>query len=276
MCYTPRMHVVLLRLALGLYSLGLVHSVLTVFNKKQTFFRPALGSVLAGLVCHIAAISLRAMELRYIPLTQRYEAFSFFAALAALGFLIAYAKYRIAPLSVFAFPVIFIMMFIANLSYDPSDSIPPILRSNWIYIHTPLVFFGYAALFIAFAAAIMYLLQERQLKSKHPTMFQRLPSLEMCDDLAYKSIAIGFPLITLGIISGALWAQTAWGTIWGGDPKVLLSFFTWFIYLLLIHYRLIGGWRGKKAAYLAIVGFIGVLVTFLGASYFGGPHTFNQ
>jgi cytochrome c-type biogenesis protein CcsB len=271
------MHVVLLRLALGLYSLGLVHSVLTVFNKKQTFFRPALMSVLAGLLCHIAAIVFRAVELQYIPLTQRSEAFSFFAAMATLGFLIAYAKYRIAPLSVFAFPVIFIMMFIANLSHDPSDSIPPVLRSNWIYIHTPLVFLGYAALFFAFAAAIMYLLQERELKSKHPTRFHhRLPSLEVCDDLAYKSIAIGFPLITLGIISGALGAQTAWGTIWGGDPKVLLSFSTWFIYLLLIHYRLIGGWRGKKAAYLAIMGFIGVLVTFLGASYFGGPHTFDQ
>jgi cytochrome c-type biogenesis protein CcsB len=271
------MNVVLLRLALGLYSLGLVHSVLTVLNRKHTFFRPALLSVGAGLVFHISAIVLRAVESRYIPLTQRYEAFSFFAALAALGFLIAYAKYRIAPLSVFAFPVIFVMMFIANLSYDPSASIPPVLRSNWIYIHTPLVFSGYAALFIAFGAAIMYLLQEHELKSKQPAMFyHRLPSLEVCDDLAYKSLAIGFPLITLGIISGALWAQAAWGTIWGGDPKVLLSFFTWFIYLALIHYRLIGGWRGKKAAYLSIVGFIGVLITFLGASYLGGPHTFNE
>ena len=270
------MHVVLLRLALGLYSVGLVHSILTALNKKQTFFKPALAAVFAGFVLHATAIVLRAIDVHYLPLTQQYEAFSCFGALAALGFLIAYWKYRIAPLSVFAFPVIFIMTFIANLFYDPSRSIPPVLRSNWIYIHTPLVFAGYAALFIAFAAAVMYLIQEKELKSKHPTRFHnRLPSLEVCDDLAYKCLAIGFPLITLGIISGALWAQSVWG-VWASDAKVLFSFLTWFVYLLLIHYRLIAGWRGKRAAYLSIVGFIGVLITFLGANYFGGLHSFNQ
>jgi len=270
------MHVVLLRLALGLYFVGLLHSVFSTLNKKQTFFRPALGAVCAGFICHVASIIFGAMEVQYLPLTQRYEAFSFFGSLATLGFLIAYAKYRIASLSVFAFPVIFIMTFVANLFYDPSGSIPPVLRSNWLYIHTPLVFLGYAALFIAFAAAIMYLIQERELKSKHPTRFHnRLPSLEVCDDLAYRSLAIGFPLITLGIISGALWAQEVWG-IWVGDVKVLFSFVTWFVYLLLIHYRLIAGWRGRKAAYLSIVGFIGVMVSFLGANYFSGLHTFDQ
>src|SRR5881409_2679103 len=275
------MHVVLLRLALGLYSFGFAHSVLTALKKKQTFFQPALAAVFAGFILHVASIALRALEVRYLPLTQQYEAFSFFAALATLGFLIAYAKYRIAPLSVFAFPLIFVMTFVANLFYDPSASIPPVLRSNWIYIHTPLVFLGYAALFIAFAAAIMYLIQERELKSKNLTRFHnRLPSLEVCDDLAYRSLAIGFPLITLGIISGALWAQSVWAAsgdtslVWAGDAKVLFSFLTWFVYLLLIHSRLIAGWRGKKAAYLSIAGFIGILVTFLGANYFGGLHTF--
>ena len=269
------MHVILLRLALGLYLLGFVHSVLTALKRKQTFFRPALAAVCGGFVLHVLSIVLRAVDVQYLPLTQQYEAFSFFGALATLGFLIAYAKYRIAPLSVFAFPLIFIMTFVANLVYDPSASIPPVLRSNWIYIHTPLVFLGYAALFIAFAAAIMYLIQERALKSKHSTRFYNwLPSLEICDDLSYKSLAIGFPLITLGIIAGALWAQAVWG-VWARDAKVLFSFITWFVYMLLIFYR-VSGWRGRKAAYLSIVGFIGVLVTFLGANYFGGLHTFNQ
>jgi len=272
------MYVVLLRLALGLYSVGLLHSVLTVLNKKHTIFKPALAAVTAGFALHAASIILRGMEVQYLPITQRYEAFSFFGALAALGFLIAYAKYRISPLSVFVFPLIFVMTFIANLTYDPSPSIPSVLRSNWIYIHIPLVFLGFAALFIAFVAAVMYLLQERELKSKHSTIFHnRLPSLEVCDDLAYKSLAIGFPLITLGIVSGALWAQALSGVTWIRDVKVLLSFVTWFVYLLLIHYRLIAGWRGRKAAYLAIVGFVGVLLTFLAVNPFGsGFHRFYQ
>jgi cytochrome c-type biogenesis protein CcsB len=272
------MHILLLRLALSLYLLGFVHAVLTTLKRKQTFFRPALIAVFIGFLLHATSIILSGMEARDLPLTQRYESFSFFAAVAALGFLITYAKYRIAPLSVFAFPVIFLMTFLAYLSryYDPSLSIPPILRRNWIYVHAPLVILGYAALFIAFAAAIMFLLQERNLKSKHIKRFHnRLPSLELCDDLAYRSLAIGFPLITLGIITGALWAQSV-SVAWAQDPEVLLSFLTWFVYLLLIHYRLIAGWRGKKAAYLSIVGFIGVLVTLLGTSYFGGLHAFDQ
>ena len=88
-------------------------------------------------------------------------------------------------------------------------------------------------------------------------------------------MAIGFPLITLGIVSGALWAQSESGTFWGTDLTIILSLFTWFIYLLLIYYRLVTGWRGRRAAYLAIVGFICVLVSFLGAGYFGGLHSFT-
>jgi cytochrome c-type biogenesis protein CcsB len=275
MCYNPRMHVDLLRAALALYSVGFAHAVLTVLNKKHTFFRPALWAVTAGFVCHAASIVLRALEVQYLPLTQRHETFSFFGALATLGFLIAYRRYRISTLSVFAFPLIFIMTFIANVFYSPSTSIPPILQSNWIYIHIPLLILGYASLFISFSAGILYLIQERELKSKRATRFHgRLPSLEVCDDLAYKSLAIGFPLITLGILSGALWAQSAWGE-WTGDLKTVLAFVTWLVYLLLIHYRLVAGWRGRKAAYLAIVGFVCLLVTFLGTNYFSG-HTFNQ
>ena len=275
MCYNAAMYVLLLRLALGLYSVGLAHSILTALNKKQTLFRPALYAVMGGFVLQVASIILRANEVHYLPLTQRYEAFSFFAALATLGFLVAHLKYRAAPLSVFAFPLIFVMTFIANLAnlVHPSDSIPQSLRSHWIYIHVPMVFLGYAALFISFAAATMYLIQERALKSKHPVRFYNwLPSLDICDDLAYRALAIGFPLITLGIITGALWAEGA-GVVWERDSKVLFSFLTWFVYLLLIFYRLIAGWRGRKAAYLYIVGSIGVLVTFV---VVGGIHTFNQ
>src|SRR5215471_16425601 len=171
------MHVLLLRLALGLYSVGFAHAVLTVLNKKQTLFRPALIAVSTGFALHAVSILLRAMDLHYLPLTQQYEAFSFFGALTTLGFLIAYAKYRIAPLSVFVFPLIFIMTFIANLVYTPTASLPRVLRSNWLYIHIPLIFLGYAAAFIAFAAALMYLIQERALKSKHPVRFYSwLPS----------------------------------------------------------------------------------------------------
>jgi len=267
----------LLRLALGLYFIGLVHSVLTVIRKKETLFKPAAAAMIAGFVLHVTAIAMKAIELHSFSIRGLPEGFSFFAALAVPGFFIVYAKYRLPSLGVFAFPMIFVMTFLANMGYDQSDFIPSQLMSNWRYIHIPLVILGYVALFIAFSAATLYLIQERELKSKSPRMFyNRFPSLEICDDLAYKSLAIGFPLMTLGMISGVLWAHMANWTKWEFDPKILLSFVTWLIYLLLIHYRLIAGWRGKKAAYLAVAGFVGVLVTFVGASYFGGLHTFTQ
>lgn len=269
------MDVVLLRVALALYTVGLIHSVITVLGRRYAFFRPGLYAVIAGFTCQVIALAVRASELNTMPLTQRYEAFSFFAALGALGYLIAYLRYRIESLSVFVFPALFILTFLANLAYDPSDDIPTALQSNWIYIHTPLIFLGYAALFISFAAAIMYLIQERELKTKHRQSFVPLPSLQVCDDLSYRALAIGFPLITLGIVSGALWAQSAWDSPWGGDFKILLSLFTWGVYLLLIHYRFIAGWQGKRAAWMAVAGFICVLISFLGANYFGGLHSFT-
>jgi len=269
----------LLRLALGLYFLGFVHSVLTIIRKKETFLVPAAIAMAAGFICQAASIGIQAYGIQSFPLTRLSESFSFFAALAVPVFFTVYWKYRIPSLSVFAFPMIFLMAFMANIGYDKTTDRPAILMSNWLYIHIPLVILGYVALFIAFSAAILYLIQERELKSKNPRMFyHRFPSLEVCDDLAYKSLAIGFPLMTLGMISGVLWAHNAnLGPQWEFDTNILLTFFTWLIYLLLICYRLIAGWRGKKAAYLAIVGFVGVLVTFVGANYYGSVfHSFTQ
>jgi cytochrome c-type biogenesis protein CcsB len=262
------MHVQLLKLALGLYSVGLLHSVLTVLRKKQTLFKPAVVATLLGFACHAGSIAIRAYDLQRFALAQRYESFSFFAALAVLAFLLVYWKYKIPSLGIFSFPVIFVMTFIAVLvAQNAQNSIPELLRSRWIYIHTPLVILGYVAFFIAFSAAVLYLFQERELKLKR-VFFNRLPSLEICDDLAYRALAVGFPLMTLGILSGALWAQQVYPS-WMSDQKTLLAFVTWLIYLLLINYRLVAGWRGKKAAYLAIVGFVSVLVTF---SLSGGLH----
>jgi len=263
----PPMHVQLLRLALGLYSVGLLHSVFTVLRKKQTFFKPAVVATVIGFAFHAISIAMRANELKSFAPTQPYESFSLFAALAVLAFLIVYWKYKIPSVGTFAFPAIFVMTFIATVTYNSLDSVPEMLRSRWLYIHTPLVILGYVALFIAFLAAVLYLIQERELKAKR-VFYNRLPSLEICDDLAYRSLAIGFPLMTLGILSGALWAQQKWGGAWISDSKILLAFLTWLIYLLLINYRLIAGWRGKKAAYLAIAGFVGVVVTFSCSSTF--------
>jgi cytochrome c-type biogenesis protein CcsB len=114
----------------------------------------------------------------------------------------------------------------------------------------------------------MYLVQERLLKSQRVgAITRRLPSLKVLDDLNYRSLAFGFPLLTLGIITGAVWAEYAWGRYWGWDPKETWSLFTWFLYAALLHQRLVVGWRGRKAAIMAIAGFLAILFAFLGVRY---------
>ena len=131
----------------------------------------------------------------------------------------------------------------------------PALQSRWLYVHTTLAFLGDAFFVIAFAGGVLYLVQERQLKRRHPGAFyHRLPSLDLLDRVNYRSLTIGFPLLTLGIITGAIWAENAWGSYWQWDPKETWSLITWFIYAALVHARLTVGWRGRKAAWLSIVG----------------------
>jgi cytochrome c-type biogenesis protein CcsB len=140
-----------------------------------------------------------------------------------------------------------------------------------------LAFTGNAVFTVAFAAGVMYLLQERMLKSKKfSALYHRLPSLETLDSINYKCLTFGFPLMTMGIISGAIWANSAWGGYWRWDPKETWALITWFLYAALLHGRLTVGWRGRRAAIFAIIGFLCVLFTFLGVNLLlTGEHSFN-
>jgi cytochrome c-type biogenesis protein CcsB len=151
-----------------------------------------------------------------------------------------------------------------------------VLQSYWLGIHTVLAFIGDAAFAMAFGIGLMYLVQEHYVKSKHlGGLFKRLPSLQTLDEINYRLITIGFPFLSLAIITGALWAESAWGSYWRWDPKEVWSLITWFIYALVLHVRLTVGWRGKRAAILSIIGFSAVLFTFFGVNFLlKGLHSF--
>jgi cytochrome c-type biogenesis protein CcsB len=130
-----------------------------------------------------------------------------------------------------------------------------------------MAFLGYAAFAVSFGASIMYLIQSHFLKKRRlGAMFQKLPPLDMLDEISYRCLTFGFPLLTFAIISGAIWAESAWGTYWSWDPKETWSLITWFVYAALLHGRLTTGWRGRKAALLSICGFLIMLFTFLGVN----------
>ena len=151
------------------------------------------------------------------------------------------------------------------------------LQSHWLGVHTVLAFLSNAAFALAFGIGLMYLVQEHHVKSKHlGGLFERLPSLQTLDDINYRLITWGFPLLTLAIITGALWAQSALGNYWNWDPRETVSLITWLIYAIILHARLVAGWRGKRAALLSILAFLIILAAFFGIKMFRiGYHVFR-
>lgn len=247
--------------ALALYSLGLAHAIVTVAQRREKFLGVALSALALGAVFHLVSLVEEGLAVGHFPITTLSESASLASFLLAASYLIVHWRYRLQSLSVFVFPLVFVLTLPA--AFDRSAALlPPVLKTAWLYLHVSMIVLGYTAFFLTFAAGLMYLLQEHELKSKRPrALYHRLPALESIDDLAYKSLTIGFPFITMGIVTGAIWASSVWGPEWPTDPKIAWAFATWMIYLGLLFARWVAGWRGRKAAYISILGFLAILVT---------------
>ena len=257
-----------LRVTLGLYSLGLAHALLTVIRRRQRGFSPALASFCVAAVFHLVSIVEEGLAIDSFPVLNLYQSASLIGLLITVLFLIAYWRYKYESLAIFIFPIVFVLTLIASLGHPVEPWQNPVLRNSWLAVHVVLALLGYAALFLTCAASIMYLIQERELKSKKPRAFYyRLPPLDTLDELTYKTMAVGFVLITLGLVAGSL----QWSRQWLVDQKVVLAFVTWGVYLAMIFTRWTIGWRGRKAAYFAIVGFCCAALTWM---VNGGVHSF--
>jgi cytochrome c-type biogenesis protein CcsB len=259
--------------AFGFYAVALFHSGAAFVSKKDLFFRIAIISVWIAFAFHTGFLVYRGFEKSFFPLVGLRESLAFFAWAVTFCFLLANRRYRIRSLGIFLLPLVAALM-LSSLFIQPAP-IPEILRSSWVYLHTTFLFLAYGMFFVTFLSGIVYLLQERQLKSRKPsTLLFRLPSLGTLDELFSKFLNSGFFFMTLGLLAGVIWAKRDWVNGWYGDPKVLAALLTWTIYLILIYLRVAAGWRGRRAAYISILGFISMLFTFLGVSNFGGQHIF--
>jgi len=151
----------------------------------------------------------------------------------------------------------------------------PALKSNWLIAHVLTCFLGYAAFAIAFGVSIMYLFRQNEpAGTDHPSA--RLPGAGMLDELTHQMVMFGFLFLSAGIITGAIWANSAWGTYWSWDPKETWSLITWFVYAALLHARLIRGWQGRRIAYISIAGFMAVLFTYFGVNFLPGLHSYGS
>ncbi len=265
------------KITLLLYFVATVLYLIDVIARDVKTGRYGRWILIAGFVTHLVTVISRYAASGYTPVASLHESLSFFALSIVAIFLLFDLRYRLTVLAAFVCPLALVLMIGGGAVSKKTQELNPVLDSWWFPVHVSLAFLGYAVFAIAFAAGIMYLLQERMLKSKKfLPLYYKLPSLDTLDSINYKCLTFGFPLMTMGIISGAIWANSAWGGYWRWDPKESWALITWFLYAALLHGRLTVGWRGRRAAIFAILGFFCLLFTFFGVNLLlGGEHSFS-
>ena len=255
-------------LVLAVYILATAgYMVFFVTQRKE--IRTKARFILAGAaVLHTSYLVYRYFVAGHTPLTCNHDAVSFFAWSMTCGFLSFRWRYQIKNFGSFVSLLITILMIVAALSSAEVREMSPVLRSFWFPVHASVALMAYAFLAMAFCGGIMYLLQERELKHKRfGLFFSRLPSLEALDSLNHHCLSIGFPMMSLGIFTGMLWARQSFGSYWSWDPKETWSLITWLLYAGILHQRFTVGWRGRRVAILTIIGFLVALITFWVPSY---------
>lgn len=244
-----------------------------LFRKDSAARLPTL-LLLGGFLLHTLALAARFMNEGFAAVALMGEALLFKSWLMVGVYLLIQLKYRLTVLGGIIAPLA-LLMTLAALAVGPSiGSIPPGLKTFWLPLHVTLAFLGNAVFALAFAVSLIYLFQERYLKHKKiSALLKRLPSLESLDRMNYRLLVWGFPLMTLGIITGSLWAGIHWGDYWSWEPRQISSGIAWLFYGALLHARITAGLRGKKAAILTMFGFCVVLGYFLmGDALFPGRH----
>ena len=251
---------------------------------KEFLGRLATFVAAGGLVAHTTAIILRWVEsyrlgVGHAPLSNLYESLIFFAWTIIILYLIVEWRTKNRTIGAFVTPLAFLAMAYASFSPNISSRIQPLipaLQSNWLISHVITCFFGYAAFSLSFGLSIMYLIKRLDTQNRNNIFLKLIPRMVVLEDLNYQMVVTGFIMLTLGIITGSVWAQSAWGTYWSWDPKETWSLITWFVYATVIHSRMVKGWRGKRIAILCFIGFSCVLFTYFGVNYLAGLHSYAK
>jgi cytochrome c-type biogenesis protein CcsB len=271
------------------YFISMVLFVVYLSTRSKAVVLGATALAYLGFLVQTAAIGLRWYESYQVlgadgraPLSNLYESVVFFSWTILLIYIIIDLKYKQRAVGAFVIPFAFLAMAWAQLQLnDAIEPLVPALQSNWLTYHVITCFLGYAAFAVACGVSIMYLIKsgkEEKNASGSPAggLLAVFPSTRILDDINYKSIMIGFPLLSLGIITGAAWANYAWGTYWSWDPKETWSLIVWFIYAAFLHARFTRGWVGKKAAWLSIAGFAATIFCYLGVNLvLSGLHSYG-
>jgi ABC-type uncharacterized transport system permease subunit len=268
------MTLVWLRVALVCYAAGLLYALVALTRTSEILSKVALHASYLGMVFHLVSLTEAVVQTGQLASASVHNAESLLAFLIMVVFMLAYLVYKTTTPGIVVFPLVFLLTFVASTGQQPLVFASDVVKKGWLALHILMIFTGYAALFLSFGASILYLMQERALKSKSSTgLFSRLPALQVIDDIGYRSLMLGFPFMTLGLLAGSVVAESTYGRVDFFDPKILLSVLMWAVYLLMVFMRLSAGWRGRRAALLASMAFVAAIVAWI-ANYFSGMHRF--
>ena len=243
-------------------GLALAHLV----QRQPLVHRLAMLATLVGWIAHTLALLVLALQLGLPPVVSLANAVSVVVWVVVLLEMLVERQSGVSVLGAFVLPVVVVLSLKSSVARPAA--LAPALGNAWLWIHIALALVGIAAFVLNFAGAIMYLVQEREIRTKRPgRLYHRLPPLETLDHWTYRTLALGFPFLTTGLILGAVWARTAWGSVFTFDPLAFFSLVAWVIYAGTLAGRAAGGWNGRRAAYFAIFGFAALVVT-LGAGLF--------
>jgi cytochrome c-type biogenesis protein CcsB len=251
--------------------------------RNKSIGTAATLTALTGVLVHTVGMALRwiksyDMGIGHAPLSNMYESMSFFALCVMAAYLVVEWRFKNKALGAVVAPIAFIILA-SNALFFPDDIRPlvPALQSDWLLYHVITSFVSYGAFAVSFGVSVLYLVKMKAEKKglKEGSLLGMFPDLKFLDEVNYKSIAVGFPLLSLGIITGAAWANYAWGTYWSWDPKETWSLITWFVYAAYLHARFTRGWAGARAALLSIIGFAAVVFTYFGVNFLlSGLHSY--
>jgi ABC-type uncharacterized transport system permease subunit len=262
-----------LRVAVLLYGVAALAVLPAALYDRPRWRHIAIPATIAAVLFHFVSLAEMLNAAHHRLPVDTHETQTFLGLLLALAFLVVYWRYKTVSLGVFLLPVCFLLGLAPAFHPGQENTAVPMIHTGWIFLHVGLLLAAYAALVLSLLASLLYLIQERRLKQKSPTL-PWLPPLETIDQIALKALLFGFPCMTAGLLIGSLIAEATVGASYFRDPKILLAFAMWLVYIAMIHIRRIAGLRGRRAVYLSSFVFFLVLAVWA-ANQFSAVHRFT-
>ncbi len=247
--------------------------------RSAVLTRIATALVVVSSLVLVAGVVTRALAAERVPWGNMYEFGVTGTAIALVVYLALAARIEVTWLGSIVTGFGLVVLGLASTTYVPAGPLVPALHSYWLVIHVAAVMIAGALFLIGTASSILYIVKERaEKRGSAGAILDRFPTIAAMDRLAYRVIAVGFVMWTFGaLISGPIWAQYAWGRYWGWDPKEVWAFITWVVYAGYLHARATAGWRGRRAAIIALIGFATFLFSYYGVNIFvPGLHSYAK